>query len=316
VKRSLVRVSAATFFCVVFAGAAGAVPPPPKDWEVQLKLYAWSPWLQMKVKTEDVETTANLSFFDILEDLSWGAMGGVEGRYKRGLMMVDFIGMQIALDSDSDPRNVPFTLPGGRDGNLRIGGTDSTTRPTIWMVDNKLGFRALSLPFTKLTGSPDDPGDSRRLDFDLLAGYRYWNVDTSVRVGVEPAQLTVGGAPAALPGLLPDEVLGKTKLPGRLLSGGRHWVHDQVDWFDPIVGFRLGANVTPKLWLFALGDIGGWNAFSESSDLTWQGQVGARWNFSEHWSAEASYRAIGVNRDTALVNTILYGPQFGVVFRF
>lgn len=314
-KRFLAWIAVCVLVCVAGGGAASALPPEPKDWEAQIKLYAWASALQTKVKAGGVETTIDASFFDILDDLGWAAMGGVEGRYKRGLVMVDFLGMQVATGADSNARTFPFQLPDGRDGLLTAGPVDASTRLTTWMIDTKFGFRALSLPMSKLTGSAEQDDDLRRFDFDLLAGFRVWSVTAKMHVGVDPASLTVGGAPVSLPGILPGFVLGDITLPGPLVRGGSRTVEDTVDWLDPIVGFRVSGDVTKCFSLFALGDIGGWGV-GTASDLTWQGMIGGSFDLSEHWSLTAAYRALGVNRDSAIRNTILYGPQFGAVFRF
>lgn len=305
-----------TLACVALSGAANALPPEPKDWEVQLKVYAWATALQTDVKVRDYETTIDLSFIDLLKDLGWGVMGGVEGRYQRGLMLVDFWGTQTATSESSSARSFPFQLPDGRDGLLTAGPVDASTRLTAWFVDTKFGFRALSMPLSKLGGGAESPEDPRRFDFDLLAGFRVWTVTSKIHAGVNPASLTVGGAPVQLPGVLPGFDLGDVRLPGRaLVQGGSRTVEDTVDWLDPIVGFRVSADVTDRISLMALGDIGGWSAGTASS-LTWQGMLGGSFDLSEHWSLTAAYRALGLNRGTAIRNTILYGPQFGAVFRF
>lgn len=314
-KRSRVSIAVALVLGSALARPASALPPEPKDWEIQLKAYAWAPALRTQVEARGVESTIDKSFWDILDDLGWGIMGGAEGRYKRGLLMVDFLGLQVAADTDSNPRERPFTLPDGRVGNLSVGGVDSGTRLTEWMVDAKVGVRALSLPFTKLTGSADDVEDPRRIDFDLLAGFRYWNVNSRIRVGVDPAQLTVDGAPVTLPGILPDFEFDRVKLPGELLRGTHRRYEASVDWFDPIVGFRVGVDVTRNFSISLLGDIGGWG-IGDASDLTWQGLLNFEYDFSEHWGATLAYRALGVNRDSAIDSMVLYGPQFGVVYRF
>ena len=314
-KRFFAQVAVCVLACVTGGAAANALPPEPKDWEGQIKLYAWASALQTKVETRGIETTIDESFFDILDDLGWAVMGGVEGRYKRGLVMVDFLGMQVAASEDSNVNTFPFQPPGGGDGLLTAGPVDASTRLTTWMVDTKFGFRALSLPMSKLTGSAEQDDDLRRFDFDLLAGFRVWNVTSKVHVGVDPASLTVGGAPVSLPGILPGLDFGDISLPGPLVGGGSQTVEDTVDWLDPIVGFRVSGDVTKRISLFALGDIGGWGV-GTASDLTWQGMIGGSFDLSEHWSLTAAYRALGVNRDTAIRNTILYGPQFGAVFRF
>jgi hypothetical protein len=278
-------------------------------------LYAWASALQTDVESRRVETTIDESFFEILGDLGWAVMGGVEGRYERGLVMVDFWGSQIASSVDGNARTRPFELPDGRAGLLTAGPVDASTRLTEWFVDTKFGVRALSLPMSKLTGSVAQDDDLRRFDFDLLAGFRAWSVTSKIHVGVDPASLTVGGVPVELPGILPGFALGDINLPGPLVRGGSRTVEQTVEWLDPIVGFRVSGDVTQRISLFALGDIGGWGV-GTASELTWQGMIGGSFDFSEHWSLTAAYRALGVNRGTAIHNTILYGPQFGAVFRF
>jgi hypothetical protein len=173
--------------CVTGGVAANALPPEPKDWEGQIKLYAWTSALRTKAEARGVETTIDASFFDILGDLGWAVMGGVEGRYERGLVMVDFWGSQIASSVDGNARTRPFELPDGRAGLLTAGPVDASTRLTEWFVDTKFGVRALSLPMSKLTGSTPQDDDLRRFDFDLLAGFRVWSITTKIHVGVDPA---------------------------------------------------------------------------------------------------------------------------------
>jgi hypothetical protein len=315
-RRVLARIVVCILGCATLSGAANALPPEPKDWEGQIKIYAWTTALETNVEARGFETTIDKSFFDLLDDLGWGVMGGLEGRYKRGLLMVDFWGTQLAVSEKSNVRSFPFQLPDGRDGLLTAGPVDASTRLTTWFVDTKFGLRALSMPMTKLTGGTESPEDQRRFDFDLLAGFRVWSVTSKIRVGVDPAALTVGGSPVQPPGLLPNLDFGDIKLPGRaLVQGGSKSVEDTVDWVDPIVGFRVSADVTDRISLMALGDIGGWGTGTASS-LTWQGMLGGSFDLSEHWSLTAAYRALGLNRGTAIRNTILYGPQFGAVFRF
>jgi len=93
-------------------------------------------------------------------------------------------------------------------------------------------------------------------------------------------------------------------------------VEDTVDWLDPIVGFRVSGDVTKRISLFALGDIGGWGV-GTASDLTWQGMIGGSFDLSEHWSLTAAYRAARrESRHPRSETRSWYGPQFGAVFRF
>jgi hypothetical protein len=211
--RLLTRIGVCALACVAGVGVANALPPEPKDWEGQIKLYGWASALQTKAEARGVETTIDMSFFDLLDDLGWAAMGGVEGRYKRGLVMVDFWGTQVASSVDGNARALPFELPDGRDGLLTAGPVGASTRLTTWMIDTKFGFRALSLPMSKLTGSAERDDDLRRFDFDLLAGFRVWSVTSKIHVGVEPASLTVGGSPVQLPGILPRLISATSSYP-------------------------------------------------------------------------------------------------------
>jgi len=198
--------------------------------EGQIKLYAWASALQTKVETRGTETTIDESFFDILDDLGWAVMGGVEGRYKRGLVMVDFLGMQVAASEDSNVNTFPFPAARRRGRLADRRSVDASTRLTTWMVDTKFGFRALSLPMSKLTGSAEQDDDLRRFDFDLLAGFRVWNVTSKVHVGVDPASLTVGGAPVSLPGILPGWISVTSRCPA-------HWWEAGVKpWRTPSTG--------------------------------------------------------------------------------
>jgi hypothetical protein len=296
------------------ASAARALPPEEKAWEIQAAFYVWAAGMHSDVEADDVTTSIDKSFFDILDDLGWALMGGAEARYARALLMVDFVGMQLVTDADGGPRTVDFALPGplATPGALTVGPVDVRTRVTQWMVDAKLGARVLSLPI----GPDEDVTDRRRVDFDVLAGVRYWNVHVKSDVEVAPASLTVNGNPVSLPGILPGLDFGDVELPGPFLRGTDRVVEDTVQWVDPIVGFRVRGDATDRLSLWLLGDIGGWG-WGDASDLTWQGVLGAAYELSDHWSATAAYRAVGLRRGDGFDgNTILYGPQLGVVFRF
>jgi len=49
-KRTLVQVSVAALGCIVFAERARALPPEPKDWEIQGTLYGWASRLDLSVE--------------------------------------------------------------------------------------------------------------------------------------------------------------------------------------------------------------------------------------------------------------------------
>jgi opacity protein-like surface antigen len=304
---------------LVFAAtAARALPPEEKDWEVQATFYGWAASIDAEVEAGDVSRDLEVKFQDLLGDLGWAVMGNVEARWKRALVVVDALGMQVVSDISRSPRTVPFAGPGGNvTGDLTKGESDVHTRLTTWALDTKLGVRALSLPTAKLIGRTEEPDDRRRFDVDLFAGLRYWNVTNKTNLEVNPASLTVNGAPAELPGVLPDlaERRGVRLPPGVLRNGTDRAVQDTVDWVDPIVGARIGADVTKRWSLFVLGDVGGWS-IGNASELTWQAMLGSQIQLSERWGLQTGYRALGIDQSGALESTILHGPQIGAFVRF
>jgi hypothetical protein len=317
-SRSCVSLAIATLALAAVAVPASALPPGEKDWEVQGTFYGWMASIDAEVEAAGVSRDFEMSFQDILDDLGWAVMGSVEGRWKRLIASVDVVGMQTVSDVSGSPRTRPYAGPGGNVvGDLTAGEFDVHTRLTTWALDTKLGVRALSFPMTKLTRSAAQPDDPRRFDVDLFAGTRYWNVTNKTGVEVQPASLTVNGAPAELPGILPEIARrrGVTLPGGALRDGTDQAAQETTDWVDPIVGMRVTADVTRRWSLFLLGDVGGFDIGS-ASDLTWQGMIGSQFQISEHWGLQNGYRALGVDRDGALESTILHGPQIGVFVRF
>jgi hypothetical protein len=306
--------------CVGAAWPARALPPADKDWEIQATFYAWAAGLNADVEAAGITTEIDQSFLDILEDLRWAVMGGVEGRYKRALLLVDTLGMQLVTDLHGGPRTFRASREiVGRsiDADLIVGEWDVHSRLTQWFVDAKPGFRVLSLPMTKLLRRPEDPQDRRRFDVDLLAGIRYWDVTVKNNLEIEPATLEVNGQEIDIPrfgGRL--DLGGGLAVPGRPLRNGADGNETTtVDWVDPIVGLRLRADVTRRWSMFVIGDVGGWN-IGNASDLTWQAMVGSHFDLSDHWGIGGGFRVLGVDRDPAFQNGLLWGPQFGVTFRF
>lgn len=299
------------------AGSARALPPEEKDWEVQAMLYGWLMSIDAEVEAGDVSRDLEVKFKDILEDLGWAVFGNVEARWKRGLVIVDTLGSQVVSDLSGSPRTLPYAGPlGNVAGTLTGGEFDVHTRLTMWALDTKLGFRALSVPMTKLLGKPENPEDGRRLDVDLLAGTRYWNITNKTGIEIKEPSLTVNGAPAQLPDRLPELALRHgVRVPGALLFGTDKSVQETVDWVDPIIGGRIGAGITKRWSLFVLGDVGGWS-IGNASELTWQAMLGSKIQLTEHLGLQTGYRAVGVDKSGAFESTTLHGPQIGFFVRF
>jgi len=301
---------AALALLVAIAQPAAALPPEEPKWEIRPYFNLWAASLYAEVEVAGIHTEQDIKFRDILSDLGWAIMGGVETRYDRFLFLVDVLGMQTVSDVTGSPRSRPFTGALGRPGELQVGGFDVHTRLTQWALDVKPGFRVWS---HKLHEAPDDP---RRLDLDLFAGFRYWNVTNKTGIEIDPAQLTVDGNVVDI-GDLGDRfpLRGDVRVPGRLLRGTDKSVQNTIDWFDPILGMRVGADLKERWRVFLAGDFGGFNIGS-ASEFTWQAMLGSQFALSDRWILQSGYRALGVEQETGLENTIMHGPQLTVMFRF
>jgi len=86
-------------------------------------------------------------------------------------------------------------------------------------------------------------------------------------------------------------------------------------WFDPLVGLRLGVNLTDKLALKAYGTAGG---FSVGSDSAWELYGGATYAFTPTILGELGYRYLTFDyqADRAKIDVRMHGLALGVTFGF
>jgi len=95
-----------------------------------------------------------------------------------------------------------------------------------------------------------------------------------------------------------------------------------IDWIDPIIGFRVRHQFTPNQELLVRGDVGG---FGLGSQFAWQAVAGYSyaWQFDGYALAGLiGYRALstsyttGYGIDTRGIDVLLHGPIVGVSLRF
>ncbi len=148
------------------------------------------------------------------------------------------------------------------------------------MVTPRVFYRVVDLPAVSL---------------DLLAGFRWTSLSTDM------------------------DLYGKLDFKNPYLAPfnrefHRH-NHESRGWVDPIFGLRGVANLTSRWYLNVEGDIGG---FGVSSKLTWQAMGGIGFRFTEHVSAYAAYRALGLDYDRKglKIDTVSHGPLLALVFSF
>lgn len=71
------------------------------------------------------------------------------------------------------------------------------------------------------------------------------------------------------------------------LPGGTNELDADVNWWDPVIGFRTDIPFKQKFDVMMLGDFGG---FGVGSDVAYQWMIGAGWQFSQHFDARLGYR--------------------------
>lgn len=216
----------------------------------------------------------------------------------------------------------PYLWTAGLHGDLSVRGREASVDPSFGDLLKDLDFGAMLAAelrydrwgllfdsfYLKLSKDGDTPGPLfSRVDvvsqtgmiepalayravwqdhftLDVLAGVRIWFVDTELELR---------------PGTVPVKVE----------------VDQSRSWADPIVGLRVGVPVTPKFFVTALGDVGG---FGAGSDLTWQALATLGYRFSERWSMRAGYRALSVDfkQGGFELDVIMHGPVVGFSYRF
>jgi hypothetical protein len=123
-----------------------------------------------------------------------------------------------------------------------------------------------------------------RAFLDILAGARYWSVDSSLSLGA---------------GVLPAQEVSSTE-----------------EWFDPLVGLKglsyLGAS---KIYISAGLLVGG---FGAGSDLMWDAVANLGYRWTRTFSTIIGYRYMDVDyeKDDFLYDVAQHGPILGLSWRF
>ena len=86
-------------------------------------------------------------------------------------------------------------------------------------------------------------------------------------------------------------------------------------WVDPVIGARYQRELTDRLFLRALGDIGG---FGVSSDLTWQALAAVGYRINDAASVALGYRGLGTDYESGRFgyDVISHGLLLGFEYQF
>jgi hypothetical protein len=322
---------------------AGDAPPPAdgSGWEISVAPYLWGISMNGDASIDDMSVDIDVPFKDIVDKLNFGLMGRVEARKGRWFGVVDGLGALLEDDVSAGPVTVSFgpatatagtsVGPRGR-GSAGVGVSvpqvSALVGPVDVEVDTRLllfglygGYRVLATPLGALFGeaAADDP---RRLNVDLFAGARYWNVNMDADVSVPPISVpgftvsTAVGVTGPGPGQ-PRLNFGDVKVPGVTVGGLDEDFETTLDWVDAVIGLRTSVDIARSLTLTATADVGGFGIGS-AADVTWQALGVVDWHFGESWSLQVGYRAIGVDLDRGVnqLDLVAHGPILGAVWRW
>ncbi len=86
-------------------------------------------------------------------------------------------------------------------------------------------------------------------------------------------------------------------------------------WFDPLIGIRVGADITERLAVRAVADIGG---FGVGSELTYEVLASLSYAITPGISAVLGFRYIAIDYegDRAKLDLKMYGPTLGLTIGF
>lgn len=211
-----------------------------------------------------------------------------------------------------------------------LGPIDIETRLTQVTARGLLGYRALDVPLQDLLGGDRDD-DPRRLRVDLMAGIRYYYAKTEIDIDSPPVKVPSFRVTSSLSGgrvrvgdgrFSRSMPLGRIELPDLAFDGATLYGIDVDEessswWIDPVLGVRVGADVSERLSVALMGNVGGFGIGS-ASDFSWETILVGTFALGDHWSLGAGYRALGYDRGSGgmELDLITHGPLVGFLYRF
>ncbi len=273
-------------------GAQAEPPAPdPEPWRFTIAPYAWAVGVTGSVTTHNQTIDTNASTIDLIQksDSLGALMTYFEADKGRLGFYTDFVFAQMGFGAGQT--NIHNPIPG-----LQISTTTNTALTYRLFIVEMGGVYELA----RLPGASEGSYSA----LDGILGFRYWNNSVDANFN---ASATVN-----LTNLGFDRTFG--------LAVARS---DAIQWVDPVIGLRMRHQFTPRQEVMVRGDIGGFGL--TGSQFAWQvvGTYGYSWKYTGYdVTALVGFRAIGVNytqgagADFFAMNEILYGPIFGVRFRF
>ena len=243
-------------FSLFLSASAIAEQSGENKWQFHLAPYAWLASQNGTVATLPGLPAADIDF-DFWDDIVGNINGAFflvgEAQKGRWGIFMDIAYVDIEIEDD---QLAPYF-------SSLTSGTES------WIVSAAGQYRAVEKP---------------RAFLDILAGARYWSVDSTL-------------------------ALGAGALPARKIS-------NKEDWFDPIIGLKGRSFIGDSRFFVGGGLVIG--GFSVVSDFMWDANVNLGYRWTRTFSTTLGYRYLEVDyeKDDFLYDVAQHGPILGLSWRF
>lgn len=240
----------------IFAATAGSASYDnlnPQGWHFAIDPYAWMTAVSGDVTSHGYTAHMYIPFSTILQDLQIAAMVHMEGGYGPLSLMLDPLYVRLK-DNDIN------------DGIVN----DVTLKMTI--IDAGMFYKLYTTqPWSRW---------NQVTSFDVLAGARYFGLDTDIDFIPIPSYSTNMGAGA------------------------------------PIVGGRIWHNFTTKFHFWIRGDVGVGRI--DGVNKTWSATTGLAYTVHKNIDIGAAYKVLKLDvTDSGInINSLFYGPMVGVSFHW
>ena len=281
-----------------FGADLGSGPPPPPvaapyaPWTISVTPYAWLPFLQGDVTIKGRSVDIDVNPFELLDHLdAVPIMAYTEARKGPLVLYNDIFYAKVGVDGSVSRSVRGLTVGASADLDIELaiieaGGAFEVAR---WSSASGGGLRGAPA-FTQYTA------------VDLLAGARYWHQDADLKFGIT-GTLDLGGLAVSR---------------GRAIARG-----GDVDWVDPLVGFRIRHGFAPGQELLFRADVGG---FDVGSQFSWNVLGAYSFKFAVRdgvtYSGMLGYRALSVDFEKGSgtnryeYDVVQHGPVVGLTIGF
>jgi hypothetical protein len=268
-------------------GSPPAPPPSPpaSQWTVTATPYAWLTFLQgdQVIKGRPVDIDVNP--FQVLEHLDAAPwMSYIEARRGPLTLYNDIVYAKLGIDGSV---------------SRSVAGLTANAAANVGFEQAIIEVGAAYEVSRWRSGSDAFAGYTA---VDLLAGARYWHQDMSINL----------------------TLTGTLNLGGLVVSGSRAIARaGDVDWVDPLVGFRIRHQLAPGQQLVLRADVGGFDA---GSQFSWNVLAAYSFNIAVRdgvtYSGVLGYRALSVDYEKGSglnryeYDVVQHGPLVGLTIGF